>query len=224
MHDDILKENIKKHYSSDAAIENWKTRFSNKDISGFLKIKQLKLFKKLFKNIKNKKILDIACGNGAYSIFLAKNNKVIGLDISPGMIKISKELAKQHNISHNFKGIVGDAEKLPFKDNEFDIVLCMDTLHHFTDKRTYSMLKEFNRVTKPKGLFLTDFKNKKNPLVNIMFRKRSRKEFLLIARTQTKMKKLLNGSGFKVIKTKGIYLPVLPPYKLMISKNNRKNG
>lgn len=97
---------------------------------------------------KKGKLLDIGCGAGdfieAFSYYLPKLN-LTATDISQKAI----ENAKKRGIKAKF--IVADAEKLPFKNNFFNIVTCFDVLEHV--KNPSVMLKEINRVLKPGGIF-----------------------------------------------------------------------
>lgn len=212
------KQHIIEHYSNEKGVDSWKNRFEAKDITGFLKRAQLKLFKRKYSALKDLNILDVACGNGAYSIFLAKQNKVTAVDISPGMVKNAKELAVKENVDNNFKALVADAEHLPFKDNQFDIVMCLDTLHHFYDNTLTSILKEFHRVLNPSGILIIDYKNKNNPYLNYSFRKKSHDKFILISRNFTQIKTILNSVGFKTTKSYNVLLPILPPFVIVEAK------
>lgn len=93
-------------------------------------------------------ILDAGCGPGTYGIILAQEgNKVIGCDISAESVRASKKRANKKGV--RFFPVVGDLEKLPFKDNSFDICFCGWTLHHFPDIDT--PVTELARVIKPGG-------------------------------------------------------------------------
>lgn len=78
----------------------------------------------------NKKILMICCGPGyELQYFTGKGgNVLIGLDISFEMCKIS--LIRKNKYKLEFEVITGDAEKLPFRDKEFEIGICYQGLHH----------------------------------------------------------------------------------------------
>jgi SAM-dependent methyltransferase len=98
------------------------------------KISRNKLDLKVAKYASAERTLEVGSyGSQAYSRFFT--NKV-GLDIRPG------------------KGVdvVGSVYDLPFKDNEFDIVLCMVVLEHLEDPQ--KAILEMNRVLKPKGKIL----------------------------------------------------------------------
>lgn len=93
-------------------------------------------------------ILDAGCGPGTYGIILAQEgNDVIGIEISTEATSIAKQRANQKKV--NFLPLVGDLERLPFKDNSFDICFCGWVLHHFANMDT--AVTELSRVLKPGG-------------------------------------------------------------------------
>ena len=93
-------------------------------------------------------ILDAGCGPGTYGLMLAQEgNEVIGLEISSKAAGVAKERANEKKV--NFLPVVGDLERLPFKDSSFDICFCGWVLHHFPDIRT--AVAELSRVLKPGG-------------------------------------------------------------------------
>ena len=69
-------------------------------------------------------ILDIATGTGDLAINLAQTNasKIIGFDISPGMLDIGKKKIAQKKLDHKIEMVLGDSEKMPFEDNSFDAI------------------------------------------------------------------------------------------------------
>jgi 2-polyprenyl-3-methyl-5-hydroxy-6-metoxy-1,4-benzoquinol methylase len=92
----------------------------------------------------NKVVLDIGCGIGEIGELLIKNkNKVYGVDISPTAAKKAEK-----------RGLIvkcGDIEKerIPFKNNYFDIVLAAEVIEHIFD--TDEFLKEIRKKLKKKG-------------------------------------------------------------------------
>lgn len=124
---------------------------------------------KLLGKINNKKILDLGCGPGLYVKILAKKGAIVkGIDISEKEI----EIARINNPNVEFK--IGNAEKLPYKDKEFDIVLAALVIEHFNnwDK----ILNEIKRVLKNKGVFVFSIGN---PVANCL---RLKKKKLKISR------------------------------------------
>lgn len=82
-------------------------------------------------NIKGKKVLDLGCGSGETSVYLAlKGAEVQAVDISPEMIEITKKLAEKHGVKNNVSTDVGNLEAMNFPENTYDAVYGQDILHH----------------------------------------------------------------------------------------------
>lgn len=79
---------------------------------------------KLLENEKPKNILDIATGTGDFAIEAMKltPEKVTGVDISEGMLRLGIEKVKKLGLSHKIELQAGDSENLAFADNTFDAV------------------------------------------------------------------------------------------------------
>ena len=79
---------------------------------------------RLLKDIQPKNILDIATGTGDFAIEAMKLNpdKVIGVDISEGMLKFGVEKIKKLNLQDKIELKLGDSENLPFSDSSFDAI------------------------------------------------------------------------------------------------------
>lgn len=97
------------------------------------------------------RILDIAAGTGTSSAALHRNGaRVVGLDFSTGMVEQARKRHKK------IEFIQGDAQQLPFGDNEFDAVTISFGLRNINDPR--AALSEMYRVLKPGGrLVITEF-------------------------------------------------------------------
>ena len=110
-------------------------------------------FSRIFKKnyiLSGQYCLDIGTGTGSLARGLALQNcNVTGLDISAEMIAKAKSLDTQSGTQVQFK--VGSAEKLPFEDQMFDVVLAGQCWHWFDSQIA---LNEVKRVLKPKGRFI----------------------------------------------------------------------
>jgi len=100
---------------------------------------------------KENKVLDVACGVGTSSIFLAKKFgcAMTGIDLSQKNIKIAKSVASDQELDSLTNFMVGDAEKFDLGDNIFDSVICECSLCLFPDK--VQAAKEMFRVLKKDG-------------------------------------------------------------------------
>ena len=107
----------------------------------------------LLKKEQPKSLLDIATGTGDLVIELAKIDaeKIIGLDISPGMLKIGKQKVKNKKLDHRIKMQLGDSEALQFKNKTFDGVTIAFGVRNFENLNLG--LQEIFRVLKPKWNF-----------------------------------------------------------------------
>lgn len=78
----------------------------------------------LLKEVQPKNILDIATGTGDFAIEAMKLNpdKVVGVDISAGMLKIGVEKINKLGLQNKIELKLGDSESLPFADNSFDAI------------------------------------------------------------------------------------------------------
>lgn len=99
------------------------------------------------KKIINLTVLDIGSSTGIIDNFLAKKfKKVIGLDIDTKAVKFAKENFKRKNLEFR----IGDAMKIDFKDNTFDIVICAHIYEHVPDSTR--LFSEIYRVLRPRGV------------------------------------------------------------------------
>jgi len=101
---------------------------------------------------KNSTTADIGSGNGRHLIPYAKHCKtVIALDISNELLKITKEKLDENNLK-NAVLIHSDAVNIPLKDNIFDSLIYIASLHNIKDRKNrIQSLKEINRVLKKDG-------------------------------------------------------------------------
>ncbi len=98
------------------------------------------------------KILDIGCGKGTSSIYLANKYrcKVVGIDKSEKRIEEAIEVAKKEGLEDRVAFQLGDVHKLPFEDETFDIAITQAALVYFDKEK---VVKEAIRVLKKGGRF-----------------------------------------------------------------------
>ncbi len=114
----------------------------------------------LLKGKKNLEILDIATGTGdlAIAALKLKPKRVVGLDLSPEMLKVGEEKVKKINRDHIIKMMEGDSENLPFEDCEFDAATVAFGVRNFENLN--KGLSEICRVLKNNGHFVVlEFSN-----------------------------------------------------------------
>ena len=126
----------------------------NRVISFGIDIKWRKKVVKIVKEGQPESILDIATGTGDLAINLAETNasRIVGLDISPGMLNIGKEKIKTKKLDSKIEMVLGDSENMPFEDNTFDAITVAFGVRNF--ETLDNGLKEILRVLKPGGTFV----------------------------------------------------------------------
>lgn len=131
--------------------------------------KEIIVLSNIFKEQDKQKILDVGCATGTLLIELKKlfpNINVTGLD--PDKYSLHKAKRKMEKCNVDFDIINSLAENMPFKDNTFDLIFCINTFHHIVgEKKKVIVCKEIYRVLKPNGKFiLVDFGHVKNKILN----------------------------------------------------------
>lgn len=114
------------------------------NLHGKEQLKKIKLILDEF-NISNKKVLDIGCGTAFYSKFF---KHYAGIDNSKEMLNKA-----------NANVILGNAEKLPFENKSFDVVISISAIHNFKDYK--KAIDEMFRVAK-ESVIVSLFKRPKN--------------------------------------------------------------
>ena len=102
-------------------------------------------------DIHPKQLLDIATGTGDLALEAVRLNprKIVGLDISEGMLAIGRQKIKQKHLDTLISLEKGDSTNIPFSDNSFDAVTVAFGVRNFDDLE--KGLREMLRVTKPGG-------------------------------------------------------------------------
>lgn len=101
-----------------------------------------------FDKYAGKKVLEIGCGAGTDLSQFARNGAITtGVDLTESAIDVTRKRFQVLGLKGDFK--VADAENLPFKDNEFDLVYSFGVLHHTPN--TQKTIDEVYRVLQPGG-------------------------------------------------------------------------
>ena len=126
----------------------------NRVISFGIDIKWRKKVVEIVKLQNPDSILDIATGTGDLAINLTKTNakKIIGLDISEGMLNVGREKINLKQLNHTIDMVVGDSENLPFENDSFDAITVAFGVRNF--ETLEKGLSEILRVLKPGGIFV----------------------------------------------------------------------
>lgn len=126
----------------------------NRVISFGIDVKWRKKVLKLVADTNPKTILDIATGTGDLAILMTQTNadKIIGLDISAGMLDVGRKKIEDRKLSDKIEMILADSENMPFEDNTFDAITVAFGVRNFENLE--KGLSEILRVLKPNGIFV----------------------------------------------------------------------
>ena len=139
---------VPKFHDYERESENFYDRIASQfdhSFDGFL----ASFFKRfILKNLKfeqNSKILDVGCANGKLLAMLNDKKKIVGsgLDISSEMIKVAKAQYP------NFTFEQGSAQEIPFNNENFDLIICSASFHHFPKPERF--LIEAECLLRPNG-------------------------------------------------------------------------
>ncbi len=106
---------------------------------------------KSIEGIQPKVILDVATGTGDFAIacMSLQPDKIVGVDISEGMLEVGKKKIAEKQLSSVIQLQYGDSEQLPFADNSFDAITCAYGVRNFENLE--KGLTEMCRVLRPGG-------------------------------------------------------------------------
>ena len=126
----------------------------NRVISFGIDIKWRKKVLQLVSDKNPKTVLDIATGTGDLAILMTETSaeKIIGLDISAGMLDVGRKKIEAKKLSDKIEMILADSENMPFEDNTFDAITVAFGVRNF--ETLEKGLAEILRVLKPNGIFV----------------------------------------------------------------------
>jgi len=126
----------------------------NRVISFGIDIKWRNKVVNLIKDKNPENILDIATGTGDLAINLTKTRakKIIGLDISEGMLNVGRKKIKERKLNSLVEMVIGDSENLPFENDSFDAISVAFGVRNF--ETLEKGLSEIHRVLKVNGVFV----------------------------------------------------------------------
>jgi len=117
-----------------------------------------------WKNLGKRTVLDIGCGRGRHSLFLAELGfDVTATDISPEGIEQLRREAKKRKLESRIKTVVCGMLELPFADNSFDGVLGFHSIFHTDYAGLKTVIAKITDILKKSGQLYITFNSKSNP-------------------------------------------------------------
>jgi len=109
---------------------------------------------RLYRPSKGMRVLDVGCGTGSHlELYQRFGCELYGLDLSPSMLAVARQ-----RLGDAAKLDLGDASRMPYEDDYFNLVVTMLTLHEMRPETRTTVLGEVRRVLKPDGrALLIDF-------------------------------------------------------------------
>ncbi len=148
--------------------------------------------------IKGLAILDVGCGTGHFSQSLARDNRLVGIDISFEMVR--------HAMARGLTAAQSSGKKLPFAAGIFDLVIANNVIQSFREGRAF--IRELVRVARPGGRILVSATNGQN-LSLALFRLAERKKYRhLGVYTADKLRLEFSAAGASVRSTLFLYYPI----------------
>lgn len=145
--------------------------FLNRFLSAGVDVKWRKTAIKQLKELAPKVILDVATGTADVAIMSTKilaPEKIIGIDISDGMLELGRKKIEQQGLSSTIELLNGDSETINFNDNTFDAVTVAFGVRNFENLE--KGLSEIRRVLKPGGkLVVLEFSKPKAPVMKQLY-------------------------------------------------------
>jgi len=98
-----------------------------------------------YRTMMKRQILEVGCGTGHWLAQIRRcNSELYGLDLSTGMLNQAREQRTRIGL------VNGYARRLPFESSAFDLVFCVNAIHHFQDPRGF--VSEAARVLRRGGV------------------------------------------------------------------------
>lgn len=170
---------------------------------------------RLIQKNKHQVLLDIATGTGDLVLALSKlkTKKIIGLDISPGMLEIGKQKVKAQGLDRRIEMQLGDSEALSFENDTFDGVTIAFGVRNF--EHLDLGLQEIYRVLKPQGaLVILETAVPQNPILKSLYSLYTQKVMPFIGKLFSK-----NRTAYQYLSDSAAAFPCGKAFNNILKKN-----
>lgn len=131
-------------------------------IQRFWHRKKVEAVNRMIREISDGVILDVGCDGGTLTRHFTRYGTVFGLDISKGFVYYGKSRYSE------IRFVRGDGQHLPFKEEAFNVVLCLETLEHIPNAQI--AIREAHRVLKEGGLYIVEVQDESNIVWRLVWR------------------------------------------------------
>jgi len=133
-----------------------RSRFQSTEGGRQTNLIQQAIVKELCGNVQSKEVLELAVGTGRFTkTMVDRKANIIGVDASISMLKITRQKVSEAGFTKKASLIRADITKLPFRDKNFDYVICINALNHIP--RYINAVEESARVLKSHGFLIANF-------------------------------------------------------------------
>lgn len=149
----------------------------------------------------NKTILDVGCGAGTVSLYLAnKGASIVGIDISRKAIDSCKKSARILKLKDKTQFICNTIEKIKFR-RKFDVIICSEIIEHIPKDKAF--LKRIHKLLKKNGLLILSTPSINAPLYKVGLAQNFDKRVGHIRRySKEQISDLVKKSGFRIEEVK----------------------
>jgi SAM-dependent methyltransferase len=134
---------------------DWERVYRDKGDLGLPVLPLVRRAARLFRERGYRRVLDLACGTGRHSLYLARRGfEVYATDNAATAIEITKDKAARAGLT--VTGAVHDMRDIPFGDGFFDALICVWSIHHGRLADIRRTVSEVYRVLRPGGTVVVD--------------------------------------------------------------------
>jgi SAM-dependent methyltransferase len=181
----------------------------NRIASGWYNYRHWTIFRReleaLAKEWRQGLLLNLGCGHGADFLPFSRDFELYGIDFSDEMLKLARKYAGKFSFQVNLAA--ADVCSLPYRNEAFDYIISVATLHHLKKERQLTAFQELKRVMKPGGAAFITVWNRWQPRFwfkskEIMVPWRTQNEILYryyYLFTYGELKRLAEASGLEII-------------------------